>query len=234
MNPGGDTFISCSEDDTVRIWDVNSQNAVGKLYLAHSYLSAFDPSANVIAIASPAAQTILLYDFRNWDKEPFATFDMLQYTQEYLPGNQSKGWNKLEFSNDGKSLLVGTNGGGHFVLDAFDGGLKSFLNRSNGGAKRLAAGEHNPEGADPSEALQESSGDACFSPDGRFVLSGRARDNLLIWDTLAPSGANKIQAPTHELEHKSQAAVLAFNPRFNFFASADKEVVFWVPDQNAI
>ena len=32
---------------------------------------------------------------------------------------------------------------------------------------------------------------------------------------------------------KSEAAVLAFNPRYNFFAAADKEVVFWVPDPHA-
>ena len=80
MNPGADTFLSCSEDDTVRLWDTNTQHCCGKLLISHPYLAAFDPSANVIAIASEAAQTILLYDFRNYDKEPFATFDLLEHT----------------------------------------------------------------------------------------------------------------------------------------------------------
>lgn len=229
MNPGADTFLSCSEDNTVRIWDANSANAVGKMFLANPYLAAFDPSANVIGIASPAAQTILLYDFRNFDKEPFATFDMLDHSHEVTPGNTSVSWNKLEFSNDGKSLLVGTSGQDHILLDAFDGSLKGYLHRDRGGTKRQAAGQHTATNADTGELLAESSGDACFTPDGRYVISGSRRENILVWDTLGAATTKQIP-PLHELEQKSEACAVAFNPRFNFFATADKEVVFWVPD----
>ncbi|KAI9743856.1 MAG: member of Set1p complex, histone methyl transferase [Claussenomyces sp. TS43310] len=231
-NPGADTFLSCSEDNTVRLWDTNTDNCCGKLLLAQPYLAAFDPSASVIAIASEAAQSVVLYDFRNFDKEPFATFDVLQHAPELRSMSTTKCWNKLEFSNDGKSLLVGTSGHGHFVLDAFDGSLRSYLSRQNGGPKRLAAGEHNTEGIDPSEARKVSSGDACFTPDGRYVISGQRRENVLVWDTLQ-STATKKMMPVHELEFKGEAAVIAFNPRYNMFASADKELVFWIPDPNA-
>ena len=230
MNPGADSFLSCSEDNTVRVWDTNSPNCCGKLMLHHPYLAAWDPSANVIAIASESAQTILLYDFRNYDKEPFATFDLLEHSHSLTPHSVVKNWNKLEFSNDGKSLLVGTSGHGHMLLDAFEGQLKSYLKREKGGPKRLAAGNHNKD--DVSEKLAETSGDACFSPDGRYVLSGMRRENILVWDTLQLS-PNKMLNPIHELEMKAEAGVLAFNPRFNFFTSADKEVVFWVPDPHA-
>jgi COMPASS component SWD2 len=205
-------------------------NCCGKLLLSHPYLAAFDPSANVIAIASEAAQTILLYDYRHYDKEPFATFDLLEHSNAIAPNTIIRNWNKLEFSNDGKSILVGTTGHGHLLLDAFEGHLKAYLHRPRGGPKRLAAGEHNAE--DAAEPLLESSGDACFSPDGRYVLSGSRRENVLVWDTLMPPQNRKL-APIHELEMKSEAAVLAFNPRYNFFATADKEVVFWVPDPHA-
>jgi COMPASS component SWD2 len=231
MNPGADTFLSCSEDDTVRLWDTNTQHSCGKLLISRPYLAAFDPSANVIAIASEAAQTILLYDFRNYDKEPFATFDLLEHTHAFSPNSIIKNWNKLEFSNDGKSILVGASGHGHLLLDAFEGHVRAYLYRPKGGPKRLAAGEHNAE--DAAEILAETSGDACFSPDGRYVLSGSRRENVLVWDTFIPAPANKQLSPIHELEMKSEAAVLAFNPRYNFFATADKEVVFWVPDPHA-
>jgi COMPASS component SWD2 len=229
LHPGQDNFLSCSEDNTVRIWDVSTKNACGKLLLSGAYLSAWDPSGNVFAVASPTAQSILLYDFRNYDKEPFSTFDLLPYMEPAL-----RGWNKLEFSNDGKNLLLGTTGRSHFLLDAFDGSLKKQLRReSRGGAKRLAPGEHNPENVDSlsSEFLQQSTGDCCFSPDGRYVISGSRWENVSVWDTLS-TGQDKNMTPSHELEYKGDSAVIAFNPRWNFFATGDKEVVFWVPDLN--
>lgn len=231
LHPGSDNFISCSEDNTVRIWDIATKNACGKLNLNGAYLSAWDPSGNVFAVASPNAQAILLYDFRYYDKPPFSTFDVLPISGDAM----TKSWNKLEFSNDGKHILLGTTGRGHFLIDAFDGHLKAHLRRDDKGAsRRLAAGEHNPEYTDPnsSEYLQPTTGDACFTPDGRYVISG-ARKNVLVWDTLA-TAQNTIMLPSYELEYNGESAVVAFNPRYNFFATGDKELIFWVPDQHSM
>jgi COMPASS component SWD2 len=158
----------------------------------------------------------------------------LPYSQDLI-GSNVKGWNKLEFSNDGKHILLGTTGQGHFLLDAFDGNLKAFLRRDRGGVRRLAAGDSNPEHVEPtsSEFMYPSTGDACFTPDGKYVVSGTRQQNVLVWDTLgAPT--EKILKPVYELDHKGDSAVMAFNPRYNFFATADKEVVFWVPDMNLL
>lgn len=233
LHPGQDNFISCSEDNTIRIWDAGSKNAHGILNLHGAYLAAWDPSGNVFAVASPTTQSILLYDFRNFDKEPFSTFDMLPYYSQDMSKSISKGWNKLEFSNDGKSLLLGTTGVSHFLLDAFDGNLKASLRRDRGGVKRLGSGDHNPEGLDTNsgEYMYPSTGDACFSPDGRYVFSGSRSQNVLVWDAMA-SNQERFLAPVHELEYKGDSAVIAFNPRSHFFATADKEVVFWTPDQS--
>lgn len=197
------------------------------------YLAAWDPSGNVFAVASPIAQSVLLYDFRNFDKEPFATFDILEIAHGVGSNAISKGWSKIEFSNDGKHLLLGTTGDGHFLIDAFDGHLKSYLKRDRGGTRRLGAGERNSDGIDPNDALLPSTGDCAFTPDGRYVLSGLKRENVAVWDTLA-SASEKRSTPIHELEFKNEAAVLAVNPRYNFFATGDKEVVFWVPDPHAL
>jgi COMPASS component SWD2 len=230
LHPGQDNFLSCSEDNTVRIWDAATKNACGRLNLTGAYLAAWDPSGSVFAVASPTAQSILLYDFRNYDKPPFATFDMFPYAQD-MPKSLSKGWNKLEFSNDGKHILLGTNGQAHYLLDAFDGHLKATLHRERGGVRRLGAGDHNPEGIDSSasEWLYPSTGDCCFTPDGRYVVSGTRQQSVLVWDTLA-SCTERLLKPLHELEYRGDSACIAFNPRYNFFATADKEVVFWVPD----
>ncbi|KAH7127690.1 WD40-repeat-containing domain protein [Dactylonectria macrodidyma] len=233
VHPGSDNFISCSQDDTVRLWDTQSKHCQGQLNLRAPYLVAYDPSATVFAVACPSSGTILLYDARNYDKAPFATVDIVEQCRRVDSQCLVKGWTKLEFSNDGKSLLLGTRGNGHFLLDAFEGTLKAYLHKPVGGTRRLAIGENLVANASSTDSSSyESSGDCCFAPDGRYVLSGSKKD-VLVWDTLATPGENKVLKPSWTLPDKREAAVLAFNPRYNFFATADQELLFWVPDPHA-
>ncbi len=225
MHPGDDDFISCSRDGTVRLWDVSSKTWTGALHLNTPYLSAWDPSGQIFAIASPTAGSVFLYDRRNYAAAPFSVFDVVAQCGAADSRNLLQGWTKLEFSNDGKSLLLGTKGTGHFLLDSFDGTLKAHMWKREGLTSRAAPGEG-------SDTAVESSGDCCFTPDGRFVLSG-ASQNVLVWDTLAPVGENKDMDPAHVLEDKRETAVIAFNPRYNLFATADPDVLFWVPDPHA-
>jgi COMPASS component SWD2 len=239
LHPGQDNFLSCSEDNTVRIWDASTRNACGKLLLNGAYLAAWDPSGNVFAVASPAAQAVLLYDWRNFDREPISTLDMLPHALDPLPNTPSKGWNHLEFANDGRRFLIGTTGRAHYLVDAFDGSLKASLIRGDKrGVRRLGAGDHNPDhmNSHSSEFVQPSTGDCCFTPDGRYVISGCKGENVLVWDTNSPPQGEELKPelkPNFELEHKGDSAVVAFNPRYNWFATGDKEVVFWVPDLDA-
>lgn len=243
MHPGDDQFMSCSQDNTVRIWNAKSRQWTGTLYLHHPSLVAYDPSATTFAVASPSCGSVLLYDSRNFEKAPFATFDLIETCRHIDPQSVAQGWTKLEFANDGKTLLVGTRGGGHFVLDAFDGSLKAYLRKPNGGTRRTAPGENPVLAATGSAAAGaghrsnpsswESSGDCGYALDGRHVLSGSKRD-VLVWDLQASVGDdNAILDPTYVLDDRREAAVLAINPRYNFFATADQEVVFWTPETNA-
>jgi COMPASS component SWD2 len=59
------------------------------------------------------------------------------------------------------------------------------------------------------------------------------KGSVLVWDTMqAEDGLeNGLLRPATELEFKEGgASVLAINPRFNMFASGDKEVMLWLPD----
>lgn len=233
MHPGNDNFISTSQDGTVRLWNVASKQWTGLLYLNKPYLSAWDPSGKIFAIGSPAAGSVLLYDHHNYTKAPFSLFDIVEQCSAVDKRNLLQGWTKLEFSNDGKHLLVGTRGAGHFLLDAFSGKLKAFLRKTGEPARRTGVGESSgPSGTTVDPARLESSGDCCFTPDGRYVMGG-AKQNVLVWDTLAAVSENKLLSPAFVLEDKREGAVVAFNPRFNFFASADQALVFWLPDANA-
>ncbi|KAL5597608.1 hypothetical protein FOBRF1_011401 [Fusarium oxysporum] len=233
VHPGSDNFISCSQDNTVRLWDTQTKNCQGQLFLRSPYLTAYDPSGTVFAVACTSSGTVLLYDARNYDKAPFATVDIVEQCRKVDSQCLNKGWTKLEFSNDGKSLLVGTRGNGHFLLDAFEGTLKAYLQKPNGGTRRLAVGETASGGSSSSDWSNiESSGECCFAPDGRYVLSGSKKD-VLVWDTMAAPNDNKVLEPSWTLPDKREAAVLAFNPRYNFFATADQELLFWLPDPHA-
>jgi len=231
MHPGNDNFISCSLDNTVRLWNVGTKQWVGQLFLNTPYLAAYDPSGNVFGVASPSSGSVLLYDCRNFDKAPFSTFDVLEACRQVDSQYAMKGWTKFEFSNDGKHILIGTRGSGHFVLDAFDGSLRAFLRKSEGGTRRLPPGEGSTQNGSSGAVLGtiESSGDCCFAPDGRFVVSG-SKNNVLVWDLLSLPLDKKVVDPTFVLDDKREAAVVSFNPRYNFFASADQEVLFWMPD----
>ncbi|CAI4218094.1 unnamed protein product [Parascedosporium putredinis] len=198
MHPGHDNFISCSQDNTVRLWNISTKQWVGQLFLNTPYLAAYDPSGNIFAVASPTSGSVLLYDCKNFDKAPFSVFDV------------------------------------PLLLDAFDGSLKAYLRKPEGGTSRLAPGDlaaTNGSSGGSGGATVESSGDCCFSPDGRYVVSG-SKKGVLGWDT-KQAGENKVLEPTFMLEDKREASVIAFNPRYNHFATADEDVIFWVPDPNA-
>lgn len=225
LHPGSDNFISCSLDNTVRLWNIGTKQWSAKLLLTNPTLSAWDPSGTVFAIACPASANVILYDYRNYQKAPFNVFDVLKVGGPAEPDAAFRGFTALEFSNDGKHILLGSRSNGHFLLDAFDGSLKAYLKKPNGGTRRLAAGEN--EGGSV-----ESSGDCCFSPDGRYVVSGAKKD-LIVWDTLTAPSANKVLEPAYVLDEKRETAVVAYNPRYNMIATADQELMFWLPDPHA-
>ena len=228
LNPSNDDFVTCSLDGTVRFWNLQSPNARGQLNLHAPYFAAYDPSASVIAVASPPTQTVMLYDVRAFDRPPFAQFDLKEHEQRFNPGQAGRNWSKIELSNDGKSLLVGTTGPGHFVLDAFEGQLTHFLPRRGGRSERRAPGE-------PSQSRAAGQGDATFSPDGRYVIGGSGQDDgLVVWDVQGAPGRDKVAEIVAELPVPAgapgRAEVVAYNPRSNLVCTADKDFMIWLPD----
>eukprot|EP00064_Thunnus_orientalis_P019722 superscaffoldBa00005058_g19850 len=191
MSPVDDTFISGSLDKTIRIWDLRSPNCQGLTNPLGKPVCSFDPDGLIFA-AGVESQAIKLYDLRAFDKGPFASFEMRF--------SRVCDWTGLKFSNDGKQILISTNGGMIRVLNAF-----------NGSVLHTFSGYNNSKGI---------SLEACFTPDSQFVMIGSEDGRVHVWST--ESG---MKVAVLDGKHSGPINTLQFNPRYLTFASACTNMV---------
>lgn len=203
--PVSDAFLSAGEGgDGIRVWDLRSASgqAEGILAVPGSPLIAFDPQGLIFAVATESRH-IRLYDLANYGAGPFAVFEIVD--QEH-PQSQ---WTGLAFSPDGRDLLLDTDLGHFYLVDAFEGNVKHVCRSKNA-----------------SSAVKRSPRAAAWTPDGSHIVRCQAGSELLtLW---RPSDGQLVaQLSGHTRPPQS----IMFNPRYAMMVSSCANLAFWLPDQ---
>lgn len=199
----------------------------GQLDTGSASLAAFDPNGVIFAVANDTHSKVFLYDLRAFDKEPFSSFTIEDdsFLKKFSYPPRMPEWSGIEFSNDGKYILLGTRGEAHYSINSFSGEIT-----------------HRFTGLTPNTFEGRMSGDVTFSPDARHVIAGiRSRVYLLRLLT-QKQGSGDRQLLVYDINHqdreknRSPAHVLScpssnpphnvkFNPRYAQIATASKQLV---------
>ena len=133
MSPLSDTFVSGSSD-SLRMWDLRSPNCQGLMNLAteapSSIQVAIDPQGMVFGVGLDN-RTIRMNDIRNYGQGPFSLFQLklsppsnassrLTTCYNSEANYASVEWNSLQFSPDGKDILISCKDTGLVLIDSFD------------------------------------------------------------------------------------------------------------------
>ncbi|WFC99853.1 hypothetical protein MYAM1_002599 [Malassezia yamatoensis] len=232
MSPVDDTFLSGAVDDAVRFWDLRSPEAQGHMRVRGHPVVGYDPTGAVFAVALNERNTVLLYDVRKFDCDPFLTItldDTAGLSQISMPPRVPV-ITSLSFNQSGQFILVGTAGDVHYILDSFAGKL---LWRLVGHVGLEQAPGHSV-GMAPQAGI--SGQEVCWTPDGRMVLAGSANGQLCIWalPEAIPEEPTSLRPNALLNGHEGPTRVVEFNPKCAQFTTAGAQVAFWLPDLEGI
>ena len=225
MSPQEDSFLSAAVDGSVCMWNLSAPGPMAKFQLPQ-YISSpmvqYDGGGVIFGIMGTDERTklhnIKLFDVRNY-KEPFAEIvpqssmmeaaitkalnkSQLSLTKTGVSRLLQVAWTGFEFSPDGNHIMVNTVGENIFILDGFKSSVEPVVIATRKNENNLTLG-------------------ACFSADGKHIISGNEDNDIQIFD-LAGDQKNQFTG------HVSPVTFIKANPKYDVIASGCVNTVLWI------
>eukprot|EP00842_Homolaphlyctis_polyrhiza_P005511 jgi/Hompol1/5961/HPOL_004780-RA len=136
---------------------------------------------------------------RLYDMKSFHAGPFTVFTIEDPSNRLRPEWSQMSFSLDGKYILISTKANTMYLVDAFRGDV---VHRLTGHLNQMGL-----------------SFEASFTPDGAYVICGSQDGRIHCWDVATGKHLSALEW------HQEPPKVVAFNPRYLMFASADTNLV---------
>lgn len=225
MSPVDDSFLTCSSDKTMKLWDLKQAGPVAEMTTPKSGSgmtlgdgaphASYDSTGLVFGVTAPldqgAGHLIHLYDARQYGNGAFAELKLerssiIKAIQQKVSSPHiaeelgSAEWSGMKFNKSGKGLLVTTKKGIAFMLDGYDGSVTNVFT-VNGSSEPMAA---------------------CLSSDDKSVLCSGEHGAVIAYDSGTGVLLKKLEGKT------GHVGCIASNPKFAQIASSCTDTALWL------
>ena len=221
MSAKTDQFLSAAADHTIRLWDLRTNQCNGVVRCATTPCVAYDLQGLIFAAACDDGE-VKLYDARGHDKGPFNTI-AIGGVKGARPLDREKAESDVrQVLGRRRDDLMCVAGGTMYIHDAFDFSEKMRINvameTGGTGSGKEAAG------------ISGANLEACWTPDGRYVLSGGADSRVHVWNV-----RNGCKVTTWQARHAGIPSSVRWAPGMMMAASACTEggCALWIPQLDA-
>jgi WD40 repeat protein len=213
FNSDGKTLVSCSDDQKIRLWDVEQGECLQQIDDQNSQIRSviFSPNGEILASCGLDSKIKLWYRDPN---DNFSVDKLREISQKHTSWASS-----IAFSPDGKMLA---SGGADFYLHLWE---IDIHDPDNNYYPKLS--DIKPAREDLGNSRNHWIRSVSFSPDGNRIAIASADKTITLW--IWNDQEHKYKFETNLNGHSDQVISIAFSPNSQILASgsADKTVRIW-------